>query len=72
MRILSVDRRTPRRARELLAVRAGLSAWCVVGLLFLTYPLLPGADHDHTAVLLAAGTAALAWALTVSLPPAAA
>jgi diguanylate cyclase (GGDEF)-like protein len=70
MRILSVDRRTPRRARELLAVRAGLGAWTMTGLLFLSYPLLPGADRDHTAVLLAAGAAALAWVATIALLPA--
>jgi len=70
MRILSVDRRMATRARELLAVRAAIGAWSVMGALFLTYPLLPGADRDHTAVLLAAGAAALAWALLLAVLPA--
>ncbi|HWI74144.1 MAG TPA: GGDEF domain-containing protein [Baekduia sp.] len=70
MRILSVDRRSARRARELLAVRCAIGAWIVIGLVSLTYPLLPGADRDHTAIVVAAGAAGLAWAFLLSVLPA--
>jgi diguanylate cyclase (GGDEF)-like protein len=70
MRILSVDRRTARWARELLAVRCAISAWAVIGVLFLSYPLLPGADEAHATVLVAAGLAGLGWALLLGTLPA--
>jgi diguanylate cyclase (GGDEF)-like protein len=70
MRILSVDRRSAAKARDLLAVRAAIGAWGAMGAIFATYPLLPGADRDHINVLLGAATAALLWALTLFLLPA--
>jgi diguanylate cyclase (GGDEF)-like protein len=70
MRILSVDRRTARWARELLAVRCAVGAWTVLGLLFLSYPLLPSADRSHQGVLFAVGGFALAWALLLGTLPA--
>lgn len=70
MRILSVDRRMVRMARELLAVRCAIAAWAVIGLLFLSYPLLPQAQRDHEAVLFAAGATGLSWALLLAVLPA--
>jgi diguanylate cyclase (GGDEF)-like protein len=70
MRILSVDRRTARWARELLAVRCAVGAWAVLGLLFLSYPLLPEADRSHAGVLFAAGAFGLGWALLLATLPA--
>jgi diguanylate cyclase (GGDEF)-like protein len=70
VRILSVDQRRVTRARELLAVRAAIGAWTVMGLLWVAYPHLPGADDDHVAILTVAGVLALAWAATLALLPA--
>jgi diguanylate cyclase (GGDEF)-like protein len=70
MRILSVDQRRVTRARELLAVRAAIGAWVVMGVLWLAYPHLPGADRDHQAILSVAGLAALGWAATLGVLPA--
>jgi diguanylate cyclase (GGDEF)-like protein len=70
MRILSVDRRTARWARELLAVRCAVGAWTVLGLLFLSYPLLPQADRTHQTVLFAVGAFGLGWALLLATLPA--
>ncbi|HET6506197.1 MAG TPA: GGDEF domain-containing protein [Baekduia sp.] len=70
MRILSVDRRTARWARELLAVRCAVGAWIAFGLIFLSYPLLPGAHRAHEDVLFAAGGFGLGWALLLGTLPA--
>ncbi|MCW3003011.1 MAG: hypothetical protein JWQ20_2309 [Conexibacter sp.] len=70
MQILSVDRRSARRARELLAVRAASGSWAVLGLLFFGYLLLPGADRDHRTVVLIASAAALSWAALLAVLPA--
>jgi diguanylate cyclase (GGDEF)-like protein len=70
MRILSVDQRRVGRARELLAVRAAIGAWLVMGLLWVLYPHLPGADDDHQVILTIAGVLALSWAGTLAVLPA--
>jgi diguanylate cyclase (GGDEF)-like protein len=70
MQILSIDRRSARRARDLVAVRAAAGAWAVMGLLFIGYLLLPGADRDHATVVLVASGLALAWAVLLSVLPA--
>jgi diguanylate cyclase (GGDEF)-like protein len=70
MRILSVDRRPARWARELLAVRCAIAAWVVIGLLFVAYPLLPGAEGAHAGVLVAVGALSLAWGLMLGTLPA--
>ncbi|WP_196809272.1 GGDEF domain-containing protein [Conexibacter woesei] len=58
------------RARELLAVRAAIGAWVVMGLLWVLYPHLPGADRDHQTILSVAGVLALGWAGTLAVLPA--
>jgi diguanylate cyclase (GGDEF)-like protein len=70
MRILSVDRRRVTRARELLAVRAAIVSWAVMGLLWLVYPHLPGADDDHVVIISVVGLLALGWAGTLAVLPA--
>jgi diguanylate cyclase (GGDEF)-like protein len=70
MRILSVDQRRVTRARELLAVRAAIGAWAVMGLLWVVYPRLPGADSDHEVIITVAGVLAVGWATTLALLPA--
>src|SRR3954454_10621134 len=70
MRILSVDRRSARRARDLLAVRAAIAAWTAMGGICAIYPLLPGADRAHVAVIEGVAAGALLWSLTLALLPA--
>jgi diguanylate cyclase (GGDEF)-like protein len=41
-----------------------------MGLLWVVYPRLPGADTDHQAILTTAGVLAIGWALTLGLLPA--
>lgn len=70
MRVLSVDRRRVRRAREYLAVQLGIAQFIALGAVVTATELLPGANGAHTSVAFACAGLALVYAGVQAVIPA--
>jgi diguanylate cyclase (GGDEF)-like protein len=70
MRVLSVDRRRARRAREYLAVQLGIAQFVALAAVVTAGELLPGADQSHAPVAFSCAGLALAYAALQATVPA--
>lgn len=70
MRVLSVDRRRARWAREYLAVQLGIAQFLALGLVVIAYVQLPGAAHRHEGLAIGCAVVALAYAGIQGVVPA--
>jgi diguanylate cyclase (GGDEF)-like protein len=70
MRVLSVDRRRVRRAREYLAVQLGIAQFAALGAVVIAIELLPGADRSQASVALTCAGIALVYASLQVIVPA--
>jgi diguanylate cyclase (GGDEF)-like protein len=62
MRVLSMDRRGAKRARQYLAVRLGIAQYVAFAALVIVLELLPGANRSHQYVAYSCAGLALAYA----------
>jgi diguanylate cyclase (GGDEF)-like protein len=70
MRVLSVDRRRVRRAREYLAVQLGIAQFVALGGVVIATEFLPGANRAHASVAFTCAGLALAYAGVQAVIPA--
>ena len=61
MRVLSVDRRRVRRARDYLAVQLGIAQFIALGAVVIATELLPGANDSQALWALVCAGLALAY-----------
>lgn len=70
MRVLSVDRRRVRRARDYLAVQLGIAQFIALGVVVIATELLPGANDSQALWALVCAGLALAYAAVQAVIPA--
>jgi diguanylate cyclase (GGDEF)-like protein len=70
MRVLTMDDRRAKRARDFPAVRLGAAQFAIFAVLVMIVLELPGADHSHRSLGLACAGAAFVYAIALLLLPA--